>query len=326
MAGRNQGDLQEGGDPEDVTMSSGYSVKTSWRYVSVHALMCFRKEFQVYFPPTLLASALAYLCIYFLQTIREKLVITHSYESAMEPERFVVPRLLFALGRTFVSSIEWWVVWLVFGLMVTSVALRMVLESQSKDGTIGLGEALRIVRSRRLGELLGLSSLAGLCTALFSVFMLPLLLRPLLLLLFSLHLFDYFPGVFKWATVALIVILAALLNKMTFAVPELVLDQSLSIGQAIRNSIMATAGWEVFFLLEFGVFGLVAGTLYVTGAGLLEQSWKHGQLTLTGYELMLAAFTVLLASLALTLLAISQSLLYVSLRRDIGPSFVKGEE
>lgn len=307
-------------------MNASNVVTPSWKDVSVHALTCFRREFQIYFPPALLASAFAYLCVYLLQTIREKLVITHSYESAMEPERFVVPRVLFALGRISVSSIEWWVVWLVFGLMVASVVLRMLLKSQSQDGTIGLGEAFRIIRSRRLGELLGLSSVAGLCTALFSAFLLPLLLRPLLLLLYSLHLFDYYISVIKWAPVALLVIVAALLNKMVLAAPELVCDQNISIGQAIHNSIRLTAGWEVFFLLEFGILGLAVGTLYFAGAGLLEQSWKHDQLTSTGYELMLAAFTVLLASLALTLLSISQSLLYVSLRRDDGALFVNVEE
>jgi hypothetical protein len=82
-------------------MSGGHSVKTSWGTVSVDALTCFRKEFQVYFPPALLASGVAYLCIYLLQTIREKLVITHSYESAMEPERFVVPAFAFRAGKNF---------------------------------------------------------------------------------------------------------------------------------------------------------------------------------------------------------------------------------
>ena len=55
------------------------------------------------------------------------------------------------------------------------------------------------------------------------------------------------------------------MTKIALAVPELVDDQSVTIGQAIRNSIMATAGWEVFFLLEFGVLGLVGGTLYFAG-------------------------------------------------------------
>jgi hypothetical protein len=202
MAGRDQGGLQEIGDPQ-AAMSDEYSIPSSWKDISVHALMRFRSEFQVYFPPALLASAFAYFCVYFLQAIREKLVIKHSFESAMGPEHFVAPRLFFALGRTLVWSIEWWVVWLVFGLVMTSVGLRMVLESQSKDATIGLGEAFRIVRSRRLGELIGLSCLAGLCTVLFSVFLLPLLLRPLPLVLSALDLFDYFSSVFKWATVAL---------------------------------------------------------------------------------------------------------------------------
>lgn len=325
MAGRDQGDLQEIVGAKDVRMSGKHSVKTSCRDVSVHALTCFRKEFQVYFPPALLGSGVAYLCVYLLQTIREKLVITHSYESAMEPGRFVVPRLLFALGRTFVSSIEWWIVWLVFTFTLATVALRMLQKNQPTDATIGIGEAFRLVRSRRLGDLIAVSALAGVATALFIIFLVPLLLRPLPVLLFQLNLLHDYLIIYDWAAAAVTLLFSALVTKMTLAVPELVDDQSVPIGQAIRNSIMATAGWEVFFLLEFGVLGLVGGTLYFAGKDLLEGSWKHGQLTQTGFELMLAAFTILLASLALALLAMVQSLIYLSVRYGAAPPLLNAE-
>jgi hypothetical protein len=210
--------------------------------------------------------------------------------------------------------------------MLASVALRMVQKSQSTDAAIGLGEAFRNICGRRLGAVITLSTLAGLGTVLFSVFLLPLLLRPLPLLLFRLHLFDYYSSTFWWVTLVFTLIFAALLNKMFLAVPELVFDQNISFGTAIRNSISATAGWEVFFLLEFGALGLLGGILYFLCGDLLEGSWKHGQLTQTGYQLMLAAFTVLLASLALTLLSISQSLVYVSLRPDATPPLVASED
>jgi hypothetical protein len=306
-------------------MNGGQSVKTSWRAVTVHALTCFRNEFQVYFPPALLASGLAYLIIYFLQTIREKLVITPPYESAMEPERFVVPRLLFALGRTFVSAVEWWVVWLVLSFMLASVAIRMLQESQTTDATISIGQAFRIARSRRLGDLIGFSALVGVATTLFTIFLVPLLLRPLPLLLLPLHLLRDYLMIYDWANAAVTLVFAALVTKIAFAVPELLDDQGITLGQAIRNSIMATAGWELFFLLEFGVLGLIGGILYFAAKNLLEGSWKHGQLTATGFELMLAAFTILLASLALALFAIAQSLIYLSARYGTAPALVKAE-
>jgi hypothetical protein len=179
---------------------------------------------------------------------------------------------------------------------------------------MGIGQAFRLVRSRRLGDLIGISALAGVATALFNIFLLPLFLRPLPLLLFQLHLLHDYLIVYDWATAAVTLIFFALVAKMALAVPELVDDQSVTIGQAIRNSIMATAGWEVFFLLEFGALGLVGGTLYFAGKDLLAGSLNNGQLTATGFELMLAAFTVLLASIALALLAIVQSLVYLSVR------------
>ena len=57
----------------------------------------------------------------------------------------------------------------------------------------------------------------------------------------------------------------------------------------------------------------------------MEGSWKHGQLTPTGFELMLAAFTILLASVALALLAIVQSLINLSARYGTAPALGKVE-
>ncbi|HEY2234609.1 MAG TPA: hypothetical protein VGK01_14130 [Candidatus Angelobacter sp.] len=216
-------------------------------------------------------------------------------------------------------------VWLVFTFMLASVAIRMLQESQPTDTTIGMGEAFRLVRSRRLGDLIGVSALAGVATALFTIFLVPLLLRPLPLLLFQLHLLRDYRIIYEWATAAVTLLFSALVTKIALAIPELVDDQGVTIGQAISNSIMATAGWEVFFLLEFGVLGLVGGTLYFAGKDLLEGSWKHGQLTASGFELMLAAFTILLASLTLALLAIVQSLIYLSVRYGAAPALVKAE-
>jgi hypothetical protein len=325
MAGGDQGDLQKIDCPKDISMSTVYAVKPSRGYVGSQTITRFREEFQVYFPPALLASAVAYVCIYLLQLLREKLVIPPSFESIMEPARFAVPRFLYALGRTFIWSIECWVVWLVFTLMLAAVSLRVLQERQSPDAPMTMGEAFQLVCKRRLGALIGVSGLAGVATAFFNVFLLPLLLRPLPLLLFQLNWFRYDLVVYKLAIAVLTLLFAALLAKMTLAIPELMDDQNVLLWQSIRNSIAATAGWEVFFLLEFGFWGLVGGSLYFFGENLLETSWSHGQLTLTGYQLMLAAFTILLTGLALALLAIAHSLVYVSLRYGAAPSLVETE-
>jgi hypothetical protein len=300
-------------------MNVADTVKPSWGYVGIQVLRRFRGEFQIYFPPALLASVVAYLCIYLLQSVREKLVITPTFESAMDPARFAVPGFLYALGRTSIWTIQSWVVWLVFAFMLASVAMRMLREIHPTEVTIGIGEAFRFVRTRRLAALVGVSGLAGAATAFFSIFLLPLLLRPLPLLLFQLNLLHDYVIAYDWATAALTLLFTALLAKMILAIPELADDQNVSIGQSIRNSIKATVGWEVFFFLEFGIFGLAGVILYFVGKDLLAGSWKHGQLTSTGYELMLAAFTILLAGVALALLAIVHSLLYVSLRYTTAP-------
>src|SRR5215831_10517522 len=167
-------------------MSAPYAATASWKDVSLDALACFRREFQIYFPAALLASAFAYLCVYLLQSIQEKLIVTHSFQSAMEPGQLEIRRLFFALGTNSILSIQWWAVWLAFVFLLSSVAFRMLLKHQLNEATIGLGEAFRIVRNRRFGELMALSSLVGVGMALFNFFLVPLLLRPLLLLLFAL--------------------------------------------------------------------------------------------------------------------------------------------
>jgi hypothetical protein len=307
-------------------MNAANTVKPSWSYVSTQTLRRFRAEFQIYFPPALLGSVFAYLCIYLLRSIREKLVVPPSFESAMEPARFVVPLFFYALVRISIGAMQWSVAWLVLTFMLAAVALRMVQERQSPDAPMALGEAFRLVRSRRLVTLAAAAGLVGVGSAFFSIFLLPVLLRLLPLLLFQLGLFRYYVTVYDWATAAFTLIFTALLAKMILAIPELADDQNALLGPSIRNSISATTGWEVFFLLEFGLLGLVGGTLYFAGQDLLEQSWKHGHPTQTGYEMMLAALAVLLAALALSLLAIAHSLIYVSLRYGIAPPLVKTAE
>jgi hypothetical protein len=122
-------------------MNAAYTGKF-WGYVSAQTLRRFRTEFQVYFPPALLASAVGYLCIYLLQLVREKLVAPFSFESAMEPARFTVPRFLYTLGRTSIWAVECSVAWLVFTLMLAAVSLRMLQQRPSPDATLAIGEGL----------------------------------------------------------------------------------------------------------------------------------------------------------------------------------------
>jgi hypothetical protein len=300
-------------------MNAAYTDKPSWGYVSTQTIRRFRAEFQVYFPPALLVSAVAYLCIYGLQLLREKLVIPPSFESIMEPARFAVPRFFYLFGRASIWAIQCWVAWLVFTLMVAAVSLRMLQERQSPEATMTMGEAFQLVCKRRLGVLIGLSGLADAASILFNIFLMPLLLRPLPLVLLQLNLLRHYLIAYDWATAALTLLFVALLAKMALAIPELVDDQNVLLGQSIRNSIKATAGWEVFFFLEFGLFGLVGGALYFAGKDLIATSWSNGQLTFTGYELMLAAFTILLASFVLALFAIAHSLVYLSVRYGPAP-------
>jgi hypothetical protein len=141
----------------------------------------------------------------------------------------------------------------------------------------------------------------------------------------------YFPAAFVASLVAYLCVyfLESIREKLAIAPsyesvmePEID-DENVSIGQSFRNSIRATAGWEIFFFLEFGILGLVGGTLYFAGQDFLAQRLKHAMLTSSGYELTLAAFTILLASVALTLLALVHSLVYISIRYGTATLLVK---
>jgi hypothetical protein len=254
------------------------------------------------------------LCIYGLQWASAKLVIQPSFESIMEPGRFVMPRFVYAIGRVSIWSMQLWVVWLVFTFVLATFAVKMLHERQPAGNPMRIGDAFRLVRTRRLRSLVGISALAGVATGLFNTLVIPLLLRPLPLLLLELHTIGSYIVVFRWTSAALTVMFAALLTKMALAVPELIDDPHASAGGAVRNSITATAGWDLFFVLVLAMVGLVSGIVYAVGSFFIEQSWQNNQLSSAGYGIALAAFTVVLLSLVITLLAITYSILYVTLR------------
>jgi hypothetical protein len=314
VARRRESDLQKITCEKDVGMNVSVQHKPTWGYVCAQTLRCFRAQFQVYFPAGVLACAFAYCCNYGLQWISDKLVISRSFESVMEPEHLAIRRFAYAAGRVSIWSVQLWIVWLVFSFVLATFAVKMLQDRRSAGSPMKIAEAFRLVRGGHPGALIGISALAGTATALFSIFLLPLLLRPLPLLLMQLGLLDSYFVAFKWAGAALILLFAALVTKMALAVPELVDDENASFGGSIRNSIKATPGWELFFVLDFGVSGLAGGILYTAGSNFLEQSWKHEQLSSAGYGILLAAFTIILAALAITLLAIMYSILYVALR------------
>lgn len=286
----------------------------TWGYVCTQTFRCFRAQFQYYFPPVLLAGAFAYACNYGLQWASDKLVLRPSFESIMEPARFSIQRFMYAVGRVSIWSIQLWIVWLVFTFVLATFAVKMLHERHPAGNPMRIGEAFRLVRSRRPGSLIGISALAGAATGLFSIFLMPLLLRPLPLLLMRLDLLDAYLVAIRWTSAALILMFAALLTKMALAVPELVDDPDISVRASIRNSIKATAGWELFFVLMLAIVGLAGGIIYTTGSSFLEHSWIHGQLSSAGYGMLLAACTAVIAALAITLLAIAYSVLYVAVR------------
>lgn len=293
-------------------MNGAKTVRPSWGYIVKETLRCFRMQFQVYFPGTVLACAVASCCIYGLQWLSNKLVISHSFESIMEPEHSAtIQRFAYAVGRVSIWSIQIWIVWLVVTFALATFAVKMLQDRHSTGSPMKIADAFHLAGNSRRGVLIEISALAGTVTALFSILFVPVLLRPLPLLLMQLDV-DYLVAL-KWARAALILLFAALMTKMALAVPELVDDQNASLGGSIRNSIKATAGWEIFIVLYFGVLGLVGGVLHSSGSDFLKRFW-HEHLSFAGYLILLAAFTTILAALAITLFAITYSILYLELR------------
>ncbi len=288
--------------------------KPTWGSIGSQTVQLFRTEFPVYFSPVLLASTIAYICVYLLELIREEFVPKPIIPSFVGHSNTAIPNFLILLGKALVWTVECWVVWLAFTIVLAMVSLRMLQQRQFPDGRIPISGIFQQILKGHLGVLAGISGLAGLSTALFNTFLIPLLLKPLPYLMFRLHLFDSYFIVRKCAVVALTLVFAALISKITLAVPELVEDPNVIFEHALRNSDKATTGWEGFFLLECISYGLLGGVLYFAGNEFIRSSWKSGRLTLQGYEIMLAAFTILLASLIILLVIIAHSLLYISLK------------
>lgn len=288
--------------------------RLTWLDICTQTILRFRAQFQYYFPPVLLVSAIAYPCIYGLQWAHDKFAALPSYESAMDPARFPIPHFIYVAARLSIWPIQLWVVWLVFTFVLAIFAVKMLHDRQTAESPMKIGEAFRLVRARRLGSLVSISALAGAATGLFNILLIPMLLRPVPLLLRQLRVFSDYFVIFGWIRTAFLLIFAALLTKMALAVPELVDDPDASLGGSIRNSIKATAGWELFFVLMFAISGLVGGILYTVGSAFLDESVQNSQLSSTGNGMLLAAFIIALAALAITLLAITYSVLYVGLR------------
>src|SRR5690349_12520129 len=114
VAGRRESDLQKIGCPKDVGMNVSGPQKPTWSNVCAQTLRCFRGQFQVYFPASVLACACAYCCNYGLEWIRNKFVISHSFETVMEPEHLAIQRFAYAIGRVSIWSVQLWIAWLVF--------------------------------------------------------------------------------------------------------------------------------------------------------------------------------------------------------------------
>ena len=121
LAGRDQSDLSEIICETNDSMNVSNPRKPTWGYICAQTLRCFREQFQVYFPAGVLACTFAYCCNYGLQWISNKLVISRSFESTMEPEHLAIQHFAYAVGRVSIWSIQHWMVcsacWMLIALI-----------------------------------------------------------------------------------------------------------------------------------------------------------------------------------------------------------------
>jgi hypothetical protein len=74
----------------------------------------------------------------------------------------------------------------------------------------------------------------------------------------------------------LLLLLATLLSKFGLTIPALMDDRSISLRQALRESVRQTEHWEFFFMLFLIKSALVGYGAYWLCNLALDQLWQHG--------------------------------------------------
>jgi hypothetical protein len=106
------------------------------------------------------------------------------------------------------------------------------------------------------------------------------------------------------------VLICVVLAKMALGVPELVEDHDIAPGRAVRNSLVATMGWEWAFAVLFFAIAAAGCAIDLLLDAVFQSNMQFQQLTALGREAIQGARRTILSASALMLVTTMFANLY----------------
>jgi len=274
-----------------------------------------RSKFHQYFPALFLVCAIAYCAYFFLESASHSLLqpVRPAY-SIFEPRPplFLSNPLLRMLLRLLFLLAESFVCWAAFVFSLAALSGAM-LNERKDPAQVRLSAAFQRVSSR-WGALVVLSFFAAGISTLFYEFVRPIFFRPLMAIFYSGLSPQSALTVSKIVDAVSVILICVILAKTALGVTELLDDHDIPPGRAVRNSLVATLGWEWFFVLLFLVIAAAGFAIDLFFDAVFHKSVQYQQLSALGREVIRGALRTVFAASALMLVTTMFARLYFILR------------
>lgn len=282
--------------------------KLSWGYILSKSYKLYTEHFWIYFRIAIIPAVVAYAFTYF-----ERPASLHFLRSGFLP-MFSPGWVAVAILITFLQGSVYWTLSTFF-----FAAIAATFHNLKSADTQAIAVAFKLVR-QRWAPLIFIALLTwtlfflGRALAAFAVFE----------LLEHLGLGRNF-----WALSGglglMLVLLAGLLSKFGLAVPELISNPSVSARDAVRNSLKATAGWELFFMMFLVKSAILAYCInWVADLG-LNWKWHHWTLNEAAYFWIQWVVYICIAAALESPLFIAFSVLHSELKKTTSTSSTLAE-
>lgn len=275
----------------------------------------FRSKFGEYFPAIFLVCAIGYPAYFLLDSAGQSLA-RPSYSVLFGPPpafSFSHPVIRMLL-HIFLGFAESFLYWFVFVVSLAAVTEKRMSERNEDPAHIRLSAAFQEAWSGSWGVLVVLSFLPASITTLFYEFIRPIILRPIMAILFYSGVRESALTAVTFVNAACVVLLCVLLAKMALGVSEVVDDHNVAPAKAIRNSLAATLGWEWLFAVLFSAIAVAGFAIDLFFDIVFHNSLQYQQLNPVGREMIRGALRTIFAALGLMAATILFANLYLMLR------------
>ena len=280
-------------------VSDPNQTKITWSYVLIRSYGLYAQRFWVYFRIAILPAIIAYGFHYL-----ERLVYPRIFHGMRQwSPNFILLLLL----QVWLEGAVYWTISAFFFSAVAANVLGTAVDSR-------LADAYSPARTR-LRPLVILAVLAwtlfwiGRTAAAFAISQ-----------LLGRFLTNYW--VVTFALAALVVALATLLSKFGLSIPALMDDPSISLRQALRESLKQTEHWELFFTMFLIKSAAVGYGAYWLCNLVLDQLWQHDLMNPSLNPYIVWLLSIAIAAMLESPLFIAFSVLY----HELNPHPVSAEE